>query len=320
MEPGERRGAAARGVLDRETPIEERWEAIEDCERLFESARLRVATDNIGLARLREGLELVRVGSALRPEFASWRYGDQFGKRRTKNIMYTAAGVVVVGGVIVGGMTSGVIAGGGWGMWQGIKGVYNMIESRRPRLRIGLPDTGELVTLRKRHVEHSELMRDENDWVLRLSYEPASAGPAIKYKYKMLDIRGAEALRVAGQLLPKINSAGATKAQVQDAVQLVGQYPDTQGLFRSQSKSAPGRYVTKGLGNAAIHGFPLYVRLALEMAAHEQQERQALDGELALLQAAWRQAEEVAQIADDMFLPAGTDAKLEELKKRGTGD
>ena len=53
------------------------------------------------------------------------------------------------------------------------------------------------------------------------------------------------------------------------------------------------------------------------MSSHEEQERRALEGELALLQAAWRQAEEVANIADDMFLPEGTDAKLEELKKRG---
>ena len=56
------------------TPLEERWEAIEEAERLFSSTRLRVSTDNIGLAKLREGLELVRIGSALRPEMAaSWR-------------------------------------------------------------------------------------------------------------------------------------------------------------------------------------------------------------------------------------------------------
>src|SRR5918997_842011 len=41
------------------TPIEERWEAIEECERLFAGTRLRASTDQVGLARLREGLELV---------------------------------------------------------------------------------------------------------------------------------------------------------------------------------------------------------------------------------------------------------------------
>ena len=57
------------------TPLDERWEAIETCERLFRDTRLRVSTDNIGLMRLKYGLELVRIGPALLPESASWRYG-----------------------------------------------------------------------------------------------------------------------------------------------------------------------------------------------------------------------------------------------------
>jgi microsomal dipeptidase-like Zn-dependent dipeptidase len=31
------------------TPLEERWEAIEECERLYRGTRLRASTDNIGL-------------------------------------------------------------------------------------------------------------------------------------------------------------------------------------------------------------------------------------------------------------------------------
>lgn len=59
------------------TPLEERWEAIEECERAFSDTKLRVSTDNIGLARVREGLELVRIGAPKRPEMAAWRYGDR---------------------------------------------------------------------------------------------------------------------------------------------------------------------------------------------------------------------------------------------------
>ena len=66
------------------TPLEERWEAIEECERAFRATRLRVSTDEIGLARLKEGLELVRIGEPQRPEMAAWRYGDQFGRRRRR--------------------------------------------------------------------------------------------------------------------------------------------------------------------------------------------------------------------------------------------
>ena len=51
---------------------------------MFSATRTRVSTDNIGLARVRDGLELVRIGSPQRPEMAAWRYGDQFGRRRTQ--------------------------------------------------------------------------------------------------------------------------------------------------------------------------------------------------------------------------------------------
>src|SRR4028119_1308710 len=60
------------------SPLETRWEAIEECERLFRDARLRVSPAHAGLARLRDGTELVRIGRPLRPELAAWRYGEQF--------------------------------------------------------------------------------------------------------------------------------------------------------------------------------------------------------------------------------------------------
>jgi hypothetical protein len=41
------------------------------------------------------------------------------------------------------------------------------------------------------------------------------------------------------------------------------------------------------------------------MALHEEEERRALEGELAGLEAMWRSAEEVAAISDDLLLPRG---------------
>ncbi len=61
------------------TPLEERWEGIEECERWYRGSPRRVATDNIGLCRLPDGTDLVRIGSPQRPEMAAWRYGDQCG-------------------------------------------------------------------------------------------------------------------------------------------------------------------------------------------------------------------------------------------------
>ncbi len=64
-----------------------------------------------------------------------------------------------------------------------------------------------------------------------------------------------------------------------------------------------------------VRNMPKPTRLALEMALHEEQERRALEGELWMLEQAWREAEEIAAIADRLLLPAGTD---EFFEKYGT--
>jgi hypothetical protein len=50
------------------------------------------------------------------------------------------------------------------------------------------------------------------------------------------------------------------------------------------------------------------------MATHEESERRALEGELHLLESAWKDAEEIAGIADDMFLPTSIGERLARLK------
>jgi hypothetical protein len=51
------------------------------------------------------------------------------------------------------------------------------------------------------------------------------------------------------------------------------------------------------------------------MALHEESERRALEGELAGLKAAWRQAEEIAAISDNLLLPEGAEAFVEEHRE-----
>src|SRR3984957_16985049 len=87
------------------TPLEERWEAVEACERRFRGTVLRTSTDNIGLTRLREGLELVRVGKPLRPELAAWRYSTTFQRRWRRHALLTA-GVVGVAVAVPVGLTA----------------------------------------------------------------------------------------------------------------------------------------------------------------------------------------------------------------------
>lgn len=54
----------------------------------------------------------------------------------------------------------------------------------------------------------------------------------------------------------------------------------------------------------------------MEMAAHEENERRALEGELALLDGEWRAAEEIAAISDSLLVPANIQQDLQDLKTK----
>ena len=270
------------------TPLEERWEAIEDCERKFRDTRLRVSTDHIGLAKLREGLELVRIGEPQRPEFAAWRYGERLVLRRRRTLIQVGAGLTLVGGVVAGGLAAGI---GMMGVWWGGKGIVDAIVKGSPDkiiTRVTTPD-GVQATVRRKHLAHARLITADDDWELRVAAR-THKGPSGRH---MLRWRGNEALDVATRILPSVNRFGGTPADVQDAVSLMEEDPDPLKLFSRLSR------VTSG----TLSDLAPEVRLALEMAAHEQNERLALEGELQALETAWREAEEIAAISDNMFLP-----------------
>lgn len=71
--------------------------------------------------------------------------------------------------------------------------------------------------------------------------------------------------------------------------------------LRITNRSFWGRGAVGSEPKTPLPRLPLVDRLALEMAANEDAERRAMQGELAALDAAWREAEEIAAIADGMF-------------------
>ena len=297
------------------TPLEERWEAIDEAERLFSDTRMRVSTDNIGLAKLREGTTLIRIGSALRPELAAWRYGDQFGRRRRRHIAFTAAGITVVAGIVIAGPATGFIAGGGWGLWQGANALHSLYQSKRVRTRLRLPNSDEVLSIRKNQLDHTSIVRTADEsWGLRISMRKPGAAQELGRESVVL-YTGRDALRAASKLLPAVNETGARPQDVQSAVSLLSEASDPSHLFNRYAAGASAQTSSVNRRGHYIVRLPKEVRLALEMAAHEEQERRALEGELAILEAAWREAEEVAKIADEMFLPENTEARLGELRK-----
>jgi hypothetical protein len=303
------------------TPIEERWEAIEECERSYRGTKLRASTDQIGLARLSEGLELVRIGSPLRPEFAAWRYGDQFGKRRTRQL--ATVGVMVAGAALIvpfGGAIGGAVGIGGWNLYQATQLTGQFFHRNRIVARLTSPD-GRPIIVRRRHVEEAKLLRGHKDesWGLSLDHGVARNPNKQWWKYDSQTdttvVHGEDALRVVAQILPTMNYKGASKRKLKEAITLVEEHRDVHAYFRAAARTAdrPSFFYEKRRGT--LQHLPSEILLALEMISHEESERHALEGDLRILEEAWREAEEIAAISDDMFLPEEISSQLSEMKK-----
>jgi hypothetical protein len=307
------------------TPLEERWEAIEACEREFAGTKLRVSTDEIGLARLKEGLELVRIGAPQRPEMAAWRYGDQFGRRRRRHLAMIGGGVVAAGVAVVAGPMTGLVSLGAispmMNLFNGGMALY------RSKVVIHVPDPAG-GTFRTRLADLPKVTLTAGGGDLRIRIPVSQAGWGFRatgqipwYRYQRGESRelvGEAAIRAAGALLPRMNRSGGSRAQVQRAVALLEETPSVRQLFVSQAAALQEHRDWTGFTphkKDLLTQLPAARRLALEMAAHEESERRALEGELHILEAAWRDAEEIAHIADDMFLPASVDEDLARLKR-----
>jgi hypothetical protein len=303
------------------TPIEERWEAIEECERSYRGTKLRVSTDHIGLARLDEGLELVRIGQPQKPEFAAWRYGDQFGRRRRKRIIQGAAIATGVATVPFVGVALGLSLGGVTGLIFNFANVsLTQYAQRRTVARVH-DSEGNLLRVRAFDATGTALLEPTaaKSWGLRLKHVPVGALTSFAYKTNQdhTDFRGDDAMRVAAQLLPRLNATGASSRQIRDAVTFATEHETPSITFERTARLAATKQTWREYGQGAVLGLvPTEVRLALEMASHEESERRALEGELYLLEDAWKEAEEIAAISDDLFLPEDISKRLKEMKER----
>lgn len=213
------------------SPLEECWEAIEEAEKLYTDTRRRASTENVGLAKLRDGLTLVRIGSPQRPEFAAWRCGDQFGRRRTRALLVAGGGVTVLTAAIVGGAAAGVGMGSfGWGLAQvGRAIVYGRAETVVAKIRT---EHDGIVQVRRRHLGESSLGRG----------------------------------RIASIIVPKLNRFGGNKAEVADAAEEIGSQGSSErfidhlsGVSHVHTKAMPVSKKSKWRrGERQFHKYGLY--------------------------------------------------------------
>jgi hypothetical protein len=328
-------------------PIEERWEIVDECERRFRKTNLRYSSGNIGLAWLADDLELVRVGPALRPEFASWRYGKVLARPRP------------VGRRVLDRLASAFINAS-----KALSDSSRTASRRDPRAATAqllmtvygnrvldvmhLPDARRMAdndvpvgVVRYRHLMRASLVRPEagRPWSLNIPHD-----------HGVLTLFGDNGIRAAARALAIVNGTqrggGFSQDLLDTAVRKVDESSQLSGYFNRvltialrshwgrgvDDTTAEGRAKAAetltigtsdierlafrltgrtfwghgGIGSepsTALLDVPLVDRLALEMAAHEEAERRALEGELAELAEAWRDADEIATIADALLKP-----------------
>jgi hypothetical protein len=310
------------------SPLEIRWEVIEECERLFRDTRLRVSTDNIGMAKLSEGLELVRLGRPLRGEFAAWRYGDQFGRRRRRSVLYSTAGAGALGLVVVGGAAAGVSLGGGyWGYVQLIKWISN----ERVASRLRHPEHDEKIKVQLKHLEKSRFVPtgEPGEWELHVRYAKGWSSGFTSGDGEMLVLPGDEAMDMLGKLMARANRSGGSRKTIDQAVKRIEDIGDPE-IFLHEAVRESERLRRKKAGDNAkklakategsLAKLPGDIRLAIEMATHEEAERRAMEGELDTLEAAWQQAEEIAEIADSLLVPKEVDEFVTSERERAPSE
>jgi hypothetical protein len=298
------------------SPFDERWEAVEQAERAYRDTRLRVATENIGLAKLRDGTTLVRIGEPLRPEFAAWRYGDQFGRRRNKALLATGGGLAAIGLITIGGAAAGLSIGGFGYML--VRSAANVVRGNPEAIVAKIrSDNQGVMEVRRRHLAESTIAR-AGDGSLELY---------LRFKNGSAYFTGREAQRIAAIVVPTVNRFGGNKKAVAQAVREIESLGGSQRFVEfladmsgTYTKVLPRdtrpkwRRSERDFGKYGLFGLPAHQRLGLEMALHEESERRAMEGELAELERAWRDAEEIAGIADSLGLPESIDERLERLK------
>lgn len=272
--------SCARWNLAAMEPAEHRA-AVERLEAEY-AASPHAGSGGIGVGRVKGGGRIIRVGGASWSQFAAWRYGRRLRMRRH---LYVAYGMVAVPTLLfllsdAGDRALDATPHMEW-LLLGATFALAWLFSWRTRMRVRVPEGGT-ARVNAVHALKARVEVREDGWRLLV---PTSRGIA--------SLEGSDARRRLAVCLAVMNHRGASSRQVEQAVATL--------LAHGGPEAYLGFVLSpRGVG-AGTHGvgkLPLAMRLALEMAANEESERQALAGEIAGARLDWRQAEETAAIAD----------------------
>ena len=274
------------------TPFDDRLERIEAVARSASRGRIAASTDQVALIRW-ERYDFVRVGKPPRVELATWRYGERLRNRQRERMKVVVPLTVAAIGL---GIAANVAAGGGlgvvvWNVHRLADRFYVWLVGARKVPLIEPPicaHCGSLMQLRARHVQYARIVPDRHaDMAVLLSCPNCKAEGA--------QLTGSEAIQVLRQGLTYLNLDKGGRRRAEDAAREVDQIG---GADRLVADIARRELTLRSL--RAERG------LALEMAVDERAEVEELERQ-------WREAEEIADIADGTL---GTSTEIENELRR----
>jgi hypothetical protein len=277
-------------------PIEDRWEALHQLERMVrDRGRVVAETDNIALLSAGE-LTIIRVGRAGLAEQSWWRYGRELHRRkssfegaRSKLAAYTFGTMAYLSDLVGLGDEDLNITWDdtpvadilrwrrfGWAAWHGNRDCPNCNSTLRA-------------------------LRYDLSWWVYPSFDPDTGRTAMHVPCprcdpwtpdKVYSIEGVEAENSLRRVLAYQHISGASVDAIKDATQVIadaGSVDDFERVVSTQRKSLWGMGQTRSI--------------ALEIALNETVERRMMRLELQAMEFIWKQEELLARIIDEELTP-----------------
>ena len=281
------------------TPFDDRLERIEAVARAAREGRVAASTAQVALIRWQR-YDFVRVGKPPRVELATWRYGERIRNRQRERMKVVVPLTIAAIGL---GVAANVAAGGGFGVvvWN----VHRLVDWMYLRIIGGKKVTleeapicahcGSLMQLRARHVQHARMVPDAHADVAVVLSCPHC-------RHEGAHLTGHEAVQVLRQGLTYLNMVRAGRKRAEDAAREVDMMGGPDHLVRDISQH-----------ELTLRSLRPERGLALEMAVDERAEVEELERQ-------WREAEEIADIADGtLSTTTAVEEALRRLKKRDGG-
>lgn len=211
--------------------LEERWEAIEEADRSFTTSKIRVSTENIALARVAEGIDLIRIGRAERAEVTGWRYGSHLRRRRMKQYAYTGAFIATAGTIVATGGYSALVALPGGALALHIPNWMMALYARFGVVARVETGVGERAAVRGKHVYSARL---EHDGVDHRLIVPHDGGRTV--------VDGPETAVIASRLLARLNANGASARSLGHAIRHLDRTRTSRMAINEIARTLPGTF------------------------------------------------------------------------------